>query len=33
MIAHGMAPSVGELIIGAGLIGLGTAAHANERLR
>lgn len=31
MIAHGMAPSVGELIIGAGLIALGTAGHANER--
>lgn len=31
MIAHGIPPSVGELIIGAGLIMLGTAAHASER--
>ncbi len=31
MIARGMPPSVGEIIIGAGLIVLGTAGHANER--
>jgi hypothetical protein len=31
MIAHGVSPSVGELIIGAGLIMLGTSAHARER--